>query len=149
MDTLISRAAELPSLLYSRVSNISTSVSRLSVQDYIRLVAIVGAYCLLRPYLLRLAGRFQARDHERELDPDEFNSAAAVRAKPAFDVEIPDDSDDDDEQGAGTGVDADWGKGARRRQRAMLRKLLAEEEERRRIEEEGKEDKDIEEFLLD
>ena len=140
-------------------SNISSSVSTLSLRDYIRLISIVGAYCLLRPYLLRLAGRFQAKDHERELDPDEMSSAAATRGKSALlGVEVPGESsdDDDDEDGEGTkstsagrrATGADWGRGARRRQRAVLKKLLAEEEERKREEEEGREDRDIEEFLV-
>ena len=156
LDDLQTYISHLLSRVSASFNGSLSSLSTLSLQDYIRLIAIIGGYCLLRPYLLKLSGRFQARDHERKLDADEASSAAAVNpnargGKKSKDgllgqVEIPEDSDSEDEQG-GTG--ADWGKGARRRQRAMLRKLLDEEEERKVEEEEGKEDKDIEEFLVD
>jgi hypothetical protein len=48
----------------------------------------------------------------------------------------------------GTGVDADWGKKARRRQRAVMRKLVEEEARRRKEVDEGS-DEDIKEFLID
>ncbi|KAI9776087.1 MAG: hypothetical protein M1839_000600 [Geoglossum umbratile] len=123
--------------------NVSSSVSQLSLKDYIQIVIILGGYALLRPYLLKLAGKFQARDHERELDPNEMSSDAAVSARSLHgQVQVPDDTDE--EEGSGTG--ADWGRGARRRQREMVRRIL-EAEEKKRVEEAEDSDKDIEEYL--
>ncbi|KAI9783356.1 MAG: hypothetical protein M1839_003890 [Geoglossum umbratile] len=94
----------------------------------IRIVIILGGYALLRPYLLKLAGKFQARDHERELDPNEMSSDAVMSARSLRgQVQVPDDTDE--EEGSGTG--ADWGRGARRRQREMIRRILEAEEKKR------------------
>ncbi|KAH0560034.1 hypothetical protein GP486_003445 [Trichoglossum hirsutum] len=124
--------------------NVSNSVSRLSLKDYIRIVILLGGYALLRPYLLKLAGKFQARDHERELSPNEMTSDAAMPASSLRNrIQVPEDTDDEDESSA-AGVD--WGRSARRRQRKVIRKLLEAEE--KRLAEEGEDsDKDIEEFL--
>ena len=123
--------------------NVSNSVSQLSIKDYIRMVIILGGYALLRPYLLKLAGRFQARDHERELDPNELSSDAAMSASSLRgQVQVPEDTDEE-EEGSGTG--ADWGRAARHRQREMIRKILEAEE--KKAEEAEDSDKDIEEFL--
>ncbi|KAH0539069.1 hypothetical protein FGG08_004367 [Glutinoglossum americanum] len=124
--------------------NVSNSVSNLSLKDYIRLVIILGGYALLRPYLLKLAGKFQARDHERELDPNEMTSGAAMSVNALRGrVQVPGDSDEEEESSA-TG--ADWGHAARRHQREMISELLAAEERKLAEEQEGS-DKDIEEFL--
>ncbi|KAI9754688.1 MAG: hypothetical protein M4579_004593 [Chaenotheca gracillima] len=137
--------------------NIGSTFSGLSLQGYVRLIAIVGAYCLLRPYLLKLAAKFQARDHERELDPDEMSSAKAAlspnslrgQVAPQLPEDTDDEDDESDEEGlryrAGSGVD--WGKNARRKQRRMIKQLLEADEKRRLEDEEAESDKDIEEFL--
>ena len=136
-------------------SKLSASVSSLSLRDYIRLITIVGAYALVRPYLLKAAARFQARDHERELDPAELSSSAAAAGPLAAQVELPDDSTDEggdaeeDGQRRRHTTAVDWGRTARKRQRLMLRKILEAEEKLRAEEQADDEDKDIEEFLVD
>ncbi|KAI9884465.1 MAG: hypothetical protein M1823_003738 [Watsoniomyces obsoletus] len=133
--------------------NLSDSVTRMTIQDYLRLVIIVGGYALLRPYLIQLGGRFQAKDHERELSEHETSSMAAMSPNSLRgQVSVPEDTDDeDDEEGETSGAvktnDADWGRRARRRQREMIRKLL-EAEERARAEEDEDSDKEIEEYLV-
>ncbi len=134
--------------------NISNSVTRMTIQDYLRLVIIVGGYALLRPYLIQLGGKFQAKDHERELSEHETSSMAAMSPNSLRgQVTVPEDTDDDeeDEDGEHSGReqsrDADWGRRARRRQREMIRKML-EAEERARAEEGDDSDKEIEEFLV-
>ncbi|KAI9810690.1 MAG: hypothetical protein M1827_006149 [Pycnora praestabilis] len=129
--------------------NLTISATKLSPQDWIRLVAIVGAYCLLRPYLIKMGARFQEKDHERALHSNDLSSAAAISPNSLRgQVEVPEDSEseDDDGKGKGKGSGADWGKGARRKQRKMIRKIL-DAEELKREEQEDDEDKDIEEFL--
>jgi hypothetical protein len=130
----------------SRIStNLSKTASRYSLQDYIRLVVIIGAYCLLRPYLIKLGGKFQAKDHEREIDLDELSSPAAVknrRAVQAIRDQVPEDTDSEAEDEKG----ADWGRGARRRQRLMVRRLLEQAEKHK---DEDEDDKDIADLLED
>jgi hypothetical protein len=128
-------------------SQVNYTYHRLTIKDYIQLVIIVGAYGLLRPYLIKLGAKFQAKDHERELDPDEMSSAAAtsinsLRGK----VHVPEDTDSESE--AEGKKETDWGKKARRRQRKMIREILEAEEKKLRELDENESDKDIEEFLV-
>lgn len=137
--------------------NLSDTFTRLTIQDYLRLVIIVGGYALLRPYLIQLGGRFQAKDHERQLSTHETSSAAAVsRQSLRAQVEVPEDTDDDDddekEEGnrpTGRAVKGlDWGRQARRRQRRMIRQLLEAEERAKAEAVEADSDREIEEFLF-
>ena len=133
-------------------TNVSQSILHFSIHQFLRIVIIVGGYALLRPYLLQLGARFQARDHERELDPNEASSDAAVSPRSLRgQIIVPDDTDDDDddEDEDGRSSVVNWGRRARRRQREMVRKILDKEEERLMSEQvEADSDKDIEEFLL-
>lgn len=124
------------------------STRNLTPKDYIRLLAIVGGYCLLRPYLVRLGGRFQASDHEREIDDCEILSSGdkGIISPNLLRGQIPEDSDEEEEEEGDKGV-VSWGRKARRRQRGLVRKIVEAEEKRRREEEEADSDKEIEEFL--
>lgn len=120
----------------------------LSPKDYIRLLAIVGGYCLLRPYLVRFGGRFQASDHEREIDDTEVLSGDKGIISPnVLRGQIPEDTDEEEEEEEGDKGVVSWGRKARRRQRGLVRKIVEAEEKRRREEEEADSDKEIEEFL--
>lgn len=131
--------------------NVSNTLSNMTLEKYIRMVVIVGAYALLRPYIMKLGGKFQTREHEKEVDEGELAAAAklspnSLRGK----VQVAEDTDSEgEEEEAPKVTGADWGKKARRRQRQMVRKLLEAEEELRREYEEDEEDKDIQEFLVD
>ena len=147
----MSSTSTIKSYLTSYASNFSSNISntfdRLTLQDYIRLIIVIGAYSLLRPYLIKLGARFQAKDHEREIDPDEISSVAAIspnslRGK----VHVPEDTDSESEEEGRKKTD--WGKKARRRQRKVIKQLLEEDEKRKREEEEAESDKEIEEFLV-
>ena len=131
--------------------NLTQSFSRLTVQQYLRLLIMACAYMLLRPYLVKLGGKFQAKDHERELDVDEMRSSAAISPNSLRgQVQLPEDSDSEEENeaGKGTGTSVSWGKKARKRQRHMIRKLIEAEEQRRAAEEEADSDEEIKEFLV-
>ena len=133
-----------------------SAFERMTIQDYIRLVIIVGAYALLRPYLLKLGGKYQQQDHEREIDPDEM---ARMKKNVVRDrrngslrerIDIPEDTDSDSDGGTGAAAAGmDWGKKARRRQRRVVRTLLEQEEQRKREAEERESDKEIEDLLVD
>lgn len=116
---------------------------------------------MIRPYLVKLGGRFQASDHDRELDETgEMNSPAAV--SPNALRGRPDDGFDDsssEEEEAGGGVESAaprWGRSARRRQRRLAAQRVLEVEEKAKAkakldeEERGQDadsDREIEEFL--
>ncbi|KAL2144125.1 hypothetical protein VTI28DRAFT_9579 [Corynascus sepedonium] len=141
--------ADLASTIGNRfVTNLKGSFVNMTPEQMIRLVVIVGAYLLLRPYLVKLGAKAQLKAHEEE----EARAEAEAKAKMSANqlrgrVEVPDDTDDEDEA-TGQASGPDWGKKARRRQREMIKKLLAAEEQRLRESQEEKEDKDIEEFLV-
>lgn len=127
---------------------LKTTYNRLTAPDAIRLIVIVGGYALLRPYLVRLGGRFQARDHERVLHPNEPSSMTTTSPNlKKGKVRTPEAPDSESEGGGQKG--ADWGKKARRRQRQKIRGALEAEEKRRKEDEDVEGDKDIEEYLIE
>ncbi|RVD88684.1 uncharacterized protein DFL_002860 [Arthrobotrys flagrans] len=137
-----------PSLMFrrlqSRIShNLSGTFGNLSGTDYIRLVAIVGGYLLLRPYLQKIGAKYQERDHARTVDENEQDSMAAtgqkarVIAGEGYDL---DDDESSDEEG--------WGRKKRLQQRKERARKKKEIEDRIKAEED-EEDKDIQEFLHD
>lgn len=113
-----------------------------NVYEILRLVTIVGAYLLFRPYLLKLTQKFQERDHSRPIQAGEESSPAAVG-----DANTKSALGGDGEEEESDGEDMSWGAKARRRKRAERKeaKKLIEEEERRIAEEAS--DEEIEEFL--
>lgn len=131
--------------------NTSAGFTSLKAKDYIRLIAIIGAYLLLRPYILKLGAKAQERQHAKEsaeggdasLDPNDLRGGGKV--------EIP--GVDDEDEGSdmeGEGTAGDWGRGARLRQRRFIRQALRAHEERLAAEdEETASDKEIEEFLME
>ncbi|RYO94449.1 hypothetical protein DL766_008922 [Monosporascus sp. MC13-8B] len=147
VEHLFDSVSKLGELLYTRTTtNLGGSIKQMTPKQWIRLVIIVGAYCLLRPYVLKMASKHQQREMEREeqraqaeITPNQLRGQV---------VDIPEDSDDDDEDGQTQTTAADWGKKARRRQRNMIKKLLDAEEKRLQQLQEDEEDKDIEEYLV-
>ncbi|KAL5604212.1 hypothetical protein BROUX41_002194 [Berkeleyomyces rouxiae] len=135
-----------------RVSNnIAMTFTELNPYKIIRLVIIVGAYALLRPYAMKLAGRRQERQFE-QASAEDVLTANDLRGQ----LKIPDADDEDiddilaqaqGKDGAATATGPAWGKKARKRQRQVLKTMLEQEEERLRQLQEDEEDKDIQEFL--
>ena len=127
---------------------VNETFTRLTPKDLIRLVIIVGAYSFLRPYLLKLGARFQAKDHEREIDHEEIQEMRKSEGynNSSLKVDIHEDTDSEDEATTRTG--SDWGKTARRRQRRVMRQLLEAEEKKRLEDEEAESDKELEQFMI-
>jgi hypothetical protein len=121
---------------------------------YIRMIAVVGAYILLRPYIAKFGERFQEKQHEKELDPYEMGeqkaklSPNALRGVGGKAVEL-EDSEGEEEEGEGTSADVKWGKKARKRQRMSIKKLLEEKERLLQEQQEDDDDKDIAKYLVD
>lgn len=138
---------------YDRLTtNMRKSFEGMSPEKWIRIVIIVGTYMLLRPYLLKLGGRSQMKQHEKEAAEAEEEAKAKAKMSPnefrGHKVDVPDDSDDGGEA-EGQASATDWGKKARRRQRTMVKKLIEAEEKRLQDLQDDDEDKDIQEFLTE
>lgn len=79
-----------------------------SINQFFRTIIILFAYVLLRPYLLKLSGKWQAHDHARQHDINEEEDSRYATGKVA-----PGGEEDSD------GEDQGWGAKARRRARAQ------------------------------
>ncbi|KFZ07549.1 hypothetical protein V501_06348 [Pseudogymnoascus sp. VKM F-4519 (FW-2642)] len=132
----------------------------MSLKEWVRIVTIVGAYLLLRPYLSQWAAKLQSAEHDKEIDADEL-ATPATGPKAAISanslrgqVKVPEDSESDEDTGEAVEAtaqttSANWGKKARKRQRAMIKRII-EADEKLRAETEAyddEEDKDIEQYL--
>ncbi|KAF2281447.1 DUF1531-domain-containing protein, partial [Westerdykella ornata] len=132
--------------------NTKAGLADMTPKDWIRLVIIVGTYCLLRPYLIKLGGRMQTKSHEADAAETEALGAEIspndLRGGKKGKIEIPGvgDSSDEDEEESRPG---DWGKKARVRQRKFIREALEREERRLAEDQEAESDKEIEQFLVD
>ena len=126
--------------------NTSQAFTRLTPKDAIRIIIVACAYMLIiRPFLVRLGMRVQAKQHEQaNKEADENAQLNGNHLKGEF--AIPGvDSDSEDESGTKSDVKTgEWGRKARLRQRRVVRKAL-EIKERRLLEDES--DDDIKEFL--
>lgn len=120
-------------------NNLSQVFTEMTPKEWIRLVIIVGAYMLLRPYVTKYLGKKQVEAMERE----EAKEKAKISPNELRGGKVSIDDDDDEAETSGA---AAWGEKARTRQRTMLKQMI-EAEERRKQEEED--DKDIEDLLED
>lgn len=147
-------------VIYERFTrNLRGSLEGMSPEKWIRIVIVVGAYVLIRPYLLKMGGKVQMAQHEKEAEAHKAEEEAKSRAKMSpnelrgHTVKLPGESGDEDseaeEDGAAQASATEWGKKARRRQRTMIKKILSAEEKRLRELQEDDEDKDIQEFLTE
>ncbi|CAN8095513.1 unnamed protein product [Discula destructiva] len=144
---------------YDRLTtNLRKSFDGMSAEKWIRIVIVVGAYCLLRPYLMKMGSKVQMKQYEKEAADTKAAEEEQAKMSPnelRGYKEIPEDSDDDDDQGgsgpapgqAGQSTSTEWGKKARKRQRNTIKKILAAEEKRLQDLQDDDDDKDIEEFL--
>jgi hypothetical protein len=108
---------------------------------WLRLVAVVGAYLLFRPLILKFGAKVQAAEHEKEVN---FEEEKKKKAKISANALRGDESEDEEEEEVEvTGAEPQWGKKARKRSRKVVREILEAQE--RLLEEDDNED--IKEFL--
>lgn len=143
-------------VIYERFTrNLRGSLEGTSPEYWIRIVIVVGAYCLIRPYLIKLGGKSQMNQHEQEAAAAAAEAEAKAKAKMSpnelrgHTVQIPEESDDSEAENEGQASATEWGKKARRRQKNVIKKILNAEEKRLRELQEDDEDKDIQEFLTE
>ncbi|TRX96146.1 hypothetical protein FHL15_002870 [Xylaria flabelliformis] len=141
---------KLVTLITDRVTNnVSTSLTNMTAKQWIRLIAIVGAYALLRPYIIKLGAKHSAKEFEKAQQDVAEISPNQLRGELGIPEESEDEEGGGDDDGQGATSAADWGKKARKRQRRMIKQLLDAEEQRLQETFDEQEDKDIEEFLVD
>lgn len=148
--------ARLVGIGYDRLTtNMRKSFDGMSPEKWIRIVIVVGAYCLIRPYLMKLGGKVQMKQYEKEAAETRSEEDRQAKMSPnelRGYKEIPEDSDDEDDgqqqqPGQGQTSSAEWGKKARKRQRNTIKKILAAEEQRLQDLQDDDEDQDIEQYL--
>jgi hypothetical protein len=124
-------------------NNLGDAFESMTIQGYIRLVAVIGGYILLRTYLLKGAQKQGVRNLEKQEKQEKEQAKLGANEFRGVKEKLEELEDDDDDN-----VDSvpGWGQQARVRQRKAIKHLM-EVEERRRQEEED--DKDIEEYLVD
>ncbi|KAF2639314.1 DUF1531-domain-containing protein [Massarina eburnea CBS 473.64] len=144
----------IPDLLVSWKDNFirngKGAFTTMDTKSWIRMVMIVGTYCLLRPYLIKLGARMQEKQHEKDAADSGVTDADVhpneLRTGKKF--AIPGVEEDSDEE-VGEAGEANWGKKARVRQRKFIRKALEKEEQRLQDEQDAESDKDIADLLVD
>jgi len=124
------------------------NVLDMDLRTAIRLVVIVGAYLLIRPYLVKGGAKLQEKQHEKVFEADKKREKEALISANSLrgQVEVPEDTESE-EEGQASGVN--WGGKARKKQRKAIKKIL-EVDEKMRLDAEGdKDDKDIMDLLVD
>jgi hypothetical protein len=130
--------------------NTTSAFAEMRPKDYIRMVIIIGTYCLIRPWLMKLGAHMQAKQHKKdseeeiagaEIHPNELRGGQGK-------IEIPGLGDSDEEEDAEDTQPGQWGRTARVRQRKFIRQTLEKAEQKLKDEQEDESDKEIEEFLV-
>lgn len=118
----------------------------MDLRSIIRLVVVVGAYLLIRPYLVKGGAKLQEKQHEKVFEADKKREKEALISANSLrgQVEVPEDTESE-EEGQASGVN--WGGKARKKQRKVLRQIL-EKDEKMRLEDD-QDDKDIMDLLVD
>lgn len=131
------------------ITNLRDTFSDLTLQKGIRLVIIIFAYLMIRPYLVKWAGVQQMEQHEAEeaAAKAERERIAAMAPNEVRGLKVAAEIPGDDEDLAGETSSTDWGTKARKRQREVMRRLVDAQEKKLEETKEEEEDKDIEEFL--
>ena len=164
-DNAISSLMSYVSQGYTNLLNNARAFINMSGLQWIRIITIIGAYLLIRPYLQKAATKgamkkqeealnsedVQQRKMDRELEKMDIITPNILRGISDKKVELPEDSDSEGE-GKATGADAKWGSKERKRQRQLVKKIIMQEEKARREARDvgtfySDEDKDIEEYL--
>jgi len=119
----------------------------MDLHTLIRIVVVVGAYLLIRPYLIKGGAYVQEKQHEKVYAADKERERKALISANSLrgQVEVPEDTESEE----GEATEVNWGGKARKRQRKAIKKIL-EADEKMRLEAEGdKDDKDIMDLLVD
>jgi hypothetical protein len=118
----------------------------MDLQTFIRLVVVVGAYLLIRPYLVKGGAKMQERQHDKVIAADKKRQGLISPNSLRGQVEVPEETGSEEE---GEASGANWGGKARKKQRKVLKKILEADEKTSLGAEGDMDDKDIMEYLVD
>lgn len=140
--------SNLSTLLSTWAQNFQTNTrdafQRMTPKDYLRLVVIVCAYMLLRPYIIKLGARVQAQQLEKAQREEAVEAAMNGNDLRGLNsVPIPGVDSESEEENPEDKQREQWGRKARLRQRRMIREAIIAREE------DGESDEEIKEFLED
>ncbi|KAL8727369.1 MAG: hypothetical protein Q9181_005735 [Wetmoreana brouardii] len=99
--------------------NTQESVQRLTLYGWLRLILIVAAYLLIRPYLMKLAGRSQMAAHEQAVNTHRTTTPNTLRGH----VEEPDEPEVEEAMASSSSYESK----IRRRQRQAIDGAVAKE----------------------
>ena len=160
MDALLANTLDFLQWLISLPKQGYTNLTRnavhmwddMSTINYIRMIAIVGGYLFLRPYLQKWGEKQQAKQHEKMLSQKQEEkkgkgkkakiSPNALRAGGGKSVSFADEGTDSGSESGQEGGKEEWGKKEKKRQRKVVEKKIVEAEE-------GSDEMDIMEHLVD
>lgn len=135
MDYILDNVGEWKNRL---VNNSVKSITDMTPQRWIRIIVIVGAYLLVRPYLLSAAANRQKKQMEKEAQELGLDTSTEPNANDLRGGKKRSTGEEESKP-------AEWGSKTKARQRKA-----AEKRERKLAEEqEAESDKEIEQFLVD
>ncbi|KAK9369366.1 hypothetical protein V1509DRAFT_620566 [Lipomyces kononenkoae] len=111
-------------------------LSEYTLKDYFPIFIVVTAYLLFRPYLVKLGGELQKREHRKA--SEQAKAEAAVKAL---------EPSQPDEQFVEESTQAVWGRNARRRQKDSIKEIEKAFRRKAEMEAEYESDKEIEDLL--
>ncbi|KAK0101204.1 hypothetical protein ONS95_012814 [Cadophora gregata] len=139
MDALLANTLDFLQWLISLPRQGYTNLTRNAVHmwddmttlNYIRMIAIVGGYLFLRPYIQKWGERQQAKQHEKMLS----QKAADKKGKKAKispnalrggkSVSFADEGSDAESGSEGEGAKEEWGRKEKKRQKKLEEKKMA------------------------
>ncbi|KAK9326154.1 hypothetical protein V1517DRAFT_69054 [Lipomyces orientalis] len=109
-----------------------------TLKDYFPIFIVITGYILFRPYLMKLGGELQKREHRKANERARAEAAAQALAPPA-----------PDEQFAEESTQSVWGRNARRRQKERIKEIEKAYRRKAEMETEEESDKEIEDLLTE
>jgi biopolymer transport protein ExbB/TolQ len=142
-DQLMAAAQFVWYYVHNFYYNVTHMLDGMNMTRWLRLVVVVAAYLLLRPYIMKFMSHEQTAQFKTQTkkDDDEREKVAKAKISPNSirgQVEIPDSGDEEGETIVVEGSEPQWGTKARKRTRRAMKELIEEQE--KRLEEEDMED---------
>jgi hypothetical protein len=109
-----------------------------TLKDYFPMFIVVAGYLLFRPYLMKLGGELQKREHRKVNERARAEAAAKVMAPPPPDEQFNEES-----------TQSVWGRNARRRQKERIKEIEKPYRRKAEMEAEDESDKEIEDLLTE
>ncbi|KAK9236048.1 hypothetical protein V1525DRAFT_408135 [Lipomyces kononenkoae] len=107
-----------------------------TLKDFFPIFIVITGYMLFRPYLMKLGGELQKREHRKASEQAKAEAAAKAMAPPKPDDQFIEES-----------TQSVWGRNARRRQKESIKEIEKAYRRKAEMEVEYESDKEIEDLL--